>query len=332
MSKVTGFTPLAHDVPPTKIPTGGPTVNGANTERAPPRRPSSTYSVFGTSGRTPDTEPAPPLYTTAWNGEESTADGMSTGQWSSAVGRATTGKSGRVIERIQAENDRLRRELKLEILHREEEQKKSEMARGQMQSLKSTNDNLVHMREQDRISLARKERKVEEIRSDLDSERLRRAEVEGQLKGLMRESERVEDELKLKLRDEVERAIRATSQYDVLSSSWRQMDSEYQRKIERLKKDLARLRSDSAEDRRKLDRLEITAEQQRQEVEKMSFAKDKMAREFEAFRTESQESTQGIRERAEVNERTTEEALEDTVQLLGQMRHVMNLKYAKDTA
>jgi hypothetical protein len=42
-------------------------------------------------------------------------------QWSSAVGHATTnGKSGRVIERLMAENDRLKRELELQILRSQE--------------------------------------------------------------------------------------------------------------------------------------------------------------------------------------------------------------------
>ena len=51
-------------------------------------------------------------------------------QWSSAVGHATTnGKSGRVIERLMAENDRLKRELELQILRSQELERNLETMR-----------------------------------------------------------------------------------------------------------------------------------------------------------------------------------------------------------
>ncbi|KAI9788440.1 MAG: hypothetical protein M1816_006876 [Peltula sp. TS41687] len=305
-------------------------------------RNSSTYSSsygMSTAPRSPDpettiTRPLSPVSLIAEG--STTTDGSSPagGQWSSAVGRATmTGKSGRVIERIQAENDRLRRELRLETLRREEEQKKSELARGQMQSLQSTYDNAAHMRELDLLSLARRERKMQELRADLEGERARRGEAESQLKQLMRESERVEAELKARLREETERAMRATSQYEILASSWRQMDEDYRRKAERLQAELVRLRLDSVEDQKRLDRLEITVEQHRQEVEKMRAVKERLAREFEAYQVETEMSTRGMRERAENNERSNEEALQETMRLLGQMRHVINLtKFVRDTS
>ena len=336
MSTINGYTPVSQDQSTQKISSGGSPVNGVGGggDHGLLSRNSSTYSSFGTSLRTPDLDPTTrPLSPTSWNAEGSTTDGSSpVTQWSSAVGRATTGKSGRVIERIQAENDRLRRELRLETLRREEEQKKSEMARGQMQSLQSAYDNVAHMRESDLLSWNRKERKMQELRSDLEGERARREEAESQLNQLMRETERVEGELRAKLREETERAIRATSQYDILSSSWKQMDDEYRRKAEKLQSELARIRLDSAEDRKRLDQLEITVEQHRQEVEKMRVAKERLSKEFEIYKMETEKSTRGMKERAESNERNNEEALEETLKVLGQMRHVINLKkYVRDT-
>ncbi|KAI9824257.1 MAG: hypothetical protein M1832_002064 [Thelocarpon impressellum] len=252
--------------------------------------------------------------------------------WSSAVGRATTGKSGRVIERLQAENDRLKRELKLESLRREEEQRKGEMARSKMESLQATNDNLVQMREADLTSQARRDRKMEEMRADLEAERTRRQDADGQLRALMRQGEAMERELRSQARDEAERARRATSQYEVLSSSWKQLDEGYRRKTERLKRVLTRLGEETLEERAKLERLEITVEQQRQEVEKMRAAKDAVASQFEAFRTLADESTRSMRETAAANDAASDKALEETLKVLGEMRHVINLKkYVRGT-
>ncbi|KAI9681166.1 MAG: hypothetical protein M1817_002448 [Caeruleum heppii] len=254
------------------------------------------------------------------------SEGGQSPQWSSAVGRATTGKSGRVIERLQAENDRLKRELKLETLRREEEQKKGDNARGQMESLQATNANLLQMWEGDKTSLARKERKVEELKLDLEGEKSRREEVEAQLKEVILAGEKTEEELKRQAREDSEKAKRSGTQYDVLSSSWHQMDQSYRRKTERLKADIEAMTLDGSRDRGKLDSLKIIIEQQRQEIEKMIVAKEGMSRQFDEFKDEVDESARSIREHALDNERRNSEALAETLKVLGEMKHIINVK------
>ncbi|KAI9831383.1 MAG: hypothetical protein M1826_003556 [Phylliscum demangeonii] len=340
MSKVPGLTSFSTDLPSSRISSGaaammvnrtGAGVGAGADERPSPssRKSSSAFSVNGRGARSPESESSNALSPLAWSSEGSTTtDGLSSSAtpWSSAVGRATTGKSGRVIERIQTENDRLRRELKLETLHREEEQKKSETAWAQMQSLQTANDNLVQMRELDGVSLARRERKLDEAKAELAGERSRRVVAEAQLKELMRESEKTEEGLRAHVREESERAGRATTQYDVLAASWRQMDDDYRRRTDRLKEDLLQLHARRADDRRKLDRLEVTMEQHKQEVEKMRLANERMALEFAAYRLDSDESTRLMKHRAECNDQAADEAVGDALQLLGQMRHVINVR------
>lgn len=318
--------PLASDSQPPRKANVPAAVNGAPDKHTPPRRQSLTYNGIGTPPRLGTRQSSygfPPSEPTE---DANPADGSAPGQWSSAVGRAATGKSGRVIERLQAENDRLRRELKLETLHREEEEQKSELARGQMQSLQVANDNLAQMHDLNTASLARKDRKIDELRGDLEEERSRRAAIENQLKAVMREGETVEAELRGKLREESERAKRALGQYEVLSSSWRHMDEDYRRRAEKLLKDLTRLRTDSAEDRKKLERLAITVEQQRQEVDKMRVAKDAVVSQFETFKLQTEEGAQTMRARAESNEKANSEILEEADRVLGQMRYVINVR------
>jgi chromosome segregation ATPase len=297
--------------------------SGVPDSETPSRRTSSVYSPYETPSRASDGESLFPLSADSARSAGNAADGASPSQWSSAVGRATTGKSSRVIERIQAENDRLRRELKLEMLRREEEQKKSEVARGQNHNLQSANDNLVLVAELDKTSLARKERKIQQLKADIEEERARRLEAESQLKQAMREHETVQAELKSQVREQSEQAKRALGQYDVLSSSWKQMADDYKLKTEKLRNDLAHLHAESSEDRRKLNRMELIIEQQKQEMEKLAAAKDEIAREFEAFKLETAEATRGIRERAEQNEMANDAALEETTRLLEEMRHAI---------
>ncbi|KAI9798862.1 MAG: hypothetical protein M1833_004365 [Piccolia ochrophora] len=324
MNGPNGFSPLVHDSHHSR--SGTPILNGTSHDPYTPPRRSTSGKLLTSSSRSPDQLAARGPSPISTNGDAAVVDGGLSSPWSSAVGRATTGKSGRVIEKLQAENDRLRREFRLEALRREEEQKKGEMARGKMESLQAANDHLVQMREAEKASLARRGRKVEELKADLESERGRRSEAERHLKTIMTESERTEEGMKRQLREEVERAKKATSQYDVLSSSWRQLDDGYRRKTERLKREMTQLNTDYTEDRHKLERMEIIIEQQRQEIEKMRLAKEAVSGQYDAYQREMEESTRAMRERASKNEQAQDKALEETLHVLGEMRHVINIK------
>ncbi|KAI9809006.1 MAG: hypothetical protein M1825_002295 [Sarcosagium campestre] len=327
MNGASGFSPLIREAsPPLRINGSGMSNGSLSDPHTPPRRSTSSGKLLTTSPRSAESHAVPVSSPATALGESAAADGVVSPQWSSAVGRATTGKSGRVIEKLQAENDRLRRELKFECLRREEEQKKGEMARGKMESLQATNDNLIQIREAEMASMARKTRKLDELKVDLESERSRRLEAERQLKSIMMESERTEEEMRQQLREESEKARRAASQYDVLSSTWRQLDDGYRRKTEKLRKDMAQVNAEYTEDRRRLGRLEIIIEQQRHELEKTQQAKEAISKHFDSYKQEAEDSTREMREAAERNDQSSQQALADTLQVLGEMRHIINVK------
>ena len=232
---------------------------------------------------------------------------------------------------MQAENDRLKRDLKLECLKREEEQRKWEMARGKMESLQASNDNFVQMREVDRMGLARRERKIEEMRLELSGERSRRVQAETQLQDVMKEGQRVEQELRSQAREDAERAKKANSQYEVLSSSWRQLDEGYRRKTDKVKKDMGQLSEKREQDRVKLEKLETVVEQQRQETSRMRSTKDELARALETFKKETADGTRDLRQLSETHNKANAVALQETLTVLGEMKHVINMKkYVRD--
>jgi hypothetical protein len=125
---------------------------------------------------------------------------------------------------------------------------------------------------------------------------------------------------------ESEKARKNASQYDVLASSWKQLDAGYRRKTQAFREELRQLKAEKDEDRAKLARLEIVVEQQRQEVEKMRVMKERIEKQYEDYIEDAELSTRDMRERAERNERENEEALEETKKLLGELRYLLNLK------
>lgn len=245
--------------------------------------------------------------------------------WSAAVGHATTGKSGRVIERLMGENDHLRRDLNLKNLRYEEEAKRSEMARSKLENVQATNDNLVAIHEVDKAALARRERKIEELKADLEVERLRREMAEQETKETSKERDEVVARCRIELVEEKETAKKHRTQYEVLSSSWKTLREGYRRQLDRLKADIKVLTQRRLEDRTKLERLEVVMEQTRRESEKMSKAKHGMSKILEDYKAETEEGIKGIRERAARNEEASQSTLEEVDKVVGEMKYVINL-------
>ncbi|KAI9722589.1 MAG: hypothetical protein M1812_001520 [Candelaria pacifica] len=246
-------------------------------------------------------------------------------QWSSAVGRATIGKSGRVIERLMAEVDRYKREIKLETLRREEAQRREDLANGSMESLKSTNELLLEKQEADRATLARKERKISELKEDLATEVTRREKAERQVVEVSKErNESVNRATQIAL-EEKDRSLKATSQYDILASSWKQLDDGYKKATKILKADLNQVTVARQEDARVVEKLGVVVSQLRQELEKCKKGKDAMEKLFEDYRKAAEDGTQAMRDKAETNEAENARLLSEMTRVMGQMRYTINV-------
>lgn len=258
--------------------------------------------------------------------QETSPSDSNSSPWSAAVGRATNGKSGRVIERLMGENDRLQREMALACAKYDEELKRSESARSALESVRASNQNLLSMHETDKSLLARKERKIEELKAELESERSKREHAEAETKESRMERDSTVQKLMKENLEEKEQAKRSSTQYDILSKSWKSQEERYDRQIQKLKGSVKTLQDEQAEDKQKLARLDVIMEQLKQEGEKTNKAKESLAREFEAYKREQEEGIKGMRERAERNEEANEKILTDVNTVLGEMKYVVNLK------
>ncbi|KAL8907589.1 MAG: hypothetical protein Q9207_001326 [Kuettlingeria erythrocarpa] len=266
-------------------------------------------------------EPASPVPTSA-----GTPNSDHDSPWSSAVGRATTGKSGRVIERLMADNDRLRREKNLVEVRLDEEAKRSDSARSAMEGLRSTNENLTSIHETDRSLLSKRDRKLEEMRLELEAERHRREKAEIATGETRRERDEAVGGLKKELVLAKEQANRATTQYEVLSRSFKGLEDNYGRQIRKLRAEMKLLEDDIAADKQNLASIHTVMEHYRNESQRAQDAKDRMKVTFEAYKSEAEQGMKSIREQAERNATINERTQRDMQRVTGEMRYVLNVK------
>lgn len=240
--------------------------------------------------------------------------------------RSTTGKSGRVIEKLMAENDRLKRDLKVETTAKEEERRAREAIRSSRDLLQSVNDNLVHQTNVDKTSMARKDRKIEELKADRDNERNARIKAEQNLKSHVSETDNSMKEMQDKLAAALAERDHAVTQYAALQDGWKRLDDSYRSSLDKLKRRFDALQTERERDKQLLRRLEVTTEQQRQEVEKLRQARKAIVKRYEDELDNVDKEVSDIRRKAERHSEDAENVLQGANKTLGEVRHMLNVK------
>lgn len=242
-------------------------------------------------------------------------------QWS-AIGHASTGKSGRVIERLQQEIDRLNREKQLLKLRYEEAERASETLHTQYRYLQDRNSNYESSHEANLRQLQRKERQVEELREELNKEKERTARVERALHtAAINENEWREQASQAK-----STAQQKEAEYDAIAAC-RNMDNDrHQNGLNRIKAALDELLRKREEDLEKQQRIEILAEQRKQEIEHLEELTKKLQANFNAYRSRVDTAIQDLRSAASENDRAVQEKVEEMRRVTGEMKWLMNVE------
>ena len=225
-----------------------------------------------------------------------------------------------------AENDRLRRELKVESTARDEERKAKEAIQQSRDNLKSTNQNLVMQNNIDKGSLLRKERKLEELKAERDFERAQRGELEGSLKFMESQSDQKVQDLKVELSRETSERKRVGNEYDVLKESFRRLDGGYKARVDRLRGQMDALLEERARDHEVVRKLEVTAEQQSKELEKLRMAKKTITEKCERVIEEAEVEMRVILKMAKDREGELGTTMDEAKDTLGKMRHLIGVQ------
>ena len=239
---------------------------------------------------------------------------------------ASGGKSGRVIERLMGEVDRLTRELKLATVKCEEEQRRSELARSAVDSLRVSNANLEAICDTTKSALDRKDRRIESLRSSLESEKIARNKAQTDMEEI---TKKAKEEVNVQARELTrcrETTFMAETQYATLRESVKKMDKQRGSELEKLRQGVEELQLQRGRDQRRFEAIDDICTQMRVDVAKAQEANQEMGERQEAYlgAAGSELSTvlAALRQKATEMEQKQREMDE----VLGGMRYVMNLQ------
>ncbi|KAJ5210024.1 hypothetical protein N7491_009837 [Penicillium cf. griseofulvum] len=206
-----------------------------------------------------------------------------TSEWS-AVGHAATGKSGRVIHNLQEEIARLTRECTLYKSRAEEYQRTNEAYKIQQQNMNERLRNLEQVNETNLNSIARKDRKLEELRLDLQHERSKRQDAEmvaNQTNYTMREERENHNREQARL---LEIAKHHETQYEVLSSATKREKAEFVKRINAIWAEFTTIADAQKTHIHSTERLEVLADQKNREIDSLKESYEKLLANHSAYK------------------------------------------------
>ncbi|KKZ64213.1 hypothetical protein EMCG_01473 [[Emmonsia] crescens] len=247
-------------------------------------------------------------------------------EWSSAVGHAMTGKSGRVIHNLQEDIARLTRECSLHRSRAEEAQRINETLKSQLQNVTDRLRNSEQSHEAHLISIARKDRKIEDLKTEVQGEKDRRLKAE--------EDARRTNQLAAEERDEHHRAIseateianQARNQYETLTHARSKEQLEFRTRLDGFRTELRELCNREIERQNQLTRFDVIIEQKNKEIEAERDRMERFGRLFSEYKEASDRAVHELVERSHQNNAVIDDVVGQAKEVTGRMRWVMNVK------
>ena len=247
--------------------------------------------------------------------------------WSAAIGpAASAGKSGRVIERLMGDVDRLRRELKLATAKYEEEQRRSESARETLGSLQNKMANLEVICGTTEAALTRRDRRIEDFRAALETEKSLRKKAETEKRELSLAAEKTKDVCEKDLVRQKELALYASTQYDILKNAFQDAQNDYHDRFTKLRGDILTLEQQRQEDQQRFEALDAICAELRVDHDKSGYLNQSILDGYETYKNAREDAISPIVKKAEMDALLSDKVFQEVTDITGQMRYIMNLK------
>lgn len=220
-----------------------------------------------------------------------------------------------------SENDKLKRDLNAQLVRAQELEKSLQTYRPQLESLRQENDNLSHARTVDLSLIARRDRKIEELKTDLLAERQRREAAERSARQRALEKDEASERHSREIQAMIESTKHATVHAEILETSHRQLGQEYKSRAQAWRRDITALQEGREQDRKKLARLDVVSNQMRREFERNNQTGTDIVKIWE----KAKKVLIKLEEEAKVGNARNQKLGEEMEQVVNEMRWVMRL-------
>lgn len=261
---------------------------------------------------------------------EETAHAPLTHEWSSAVGHAGTGKSGRVIHNLQEDIARLNRECTLQQLRADETRQANETLKLQLKSLQEARDHAQQLHETDLHSISLRDRKIAALQTELARERERRGKSEEDARRTNQIAAGERDTHHREVAEAQELAAHLQVQYETLAKAQSRDRGETQARINRFKGEIAEIVARETERQRQIVRLDVIMEQKNREQDLQGERMHNFIRLFDEYRERNDELVSGMLGQAGLNDKKIDALAEQATDAIQKFKWATTLQSAKE--
>ncbi|KAF2806665.1 uncharacterized protein BDZ99DRAFT_82934 [Mytilinidion resinicola] len=242
-------------------------------------------------------------------------------------------KTSQFIDKLQAENDRLRRDLTAEKLAREEDLRRLGAAKAKAEDSRTEHQHLQVLADTNARALERKDRKLEELKATLEAEQRRRIAAEEREAEMSRILGETRSETQRELAKAVTLQQQAETHAEAAQSGFKRIQDSYEHKVRSMAKDLAALKKQRADDAAKIKKQAIVGDQLAQECEKALRSEHSMTDLLAAYRKEHEQGLEALVAEARqlriavpTKEAAADGLVEEMRQIADKMKWVMTQK------
>ncbi|KAJ2998091.1 hypothetical protein NUW58_g435 [Xylaria curta] len=259
-------------------------------------------------------------------GDEHASGREGSPQWDGAVGKAGLGKTGRVINKLVSDNEVLKRDLKIERLKADESKQAAKLVEDKMERMISEYESRLLEASVTKTLLSRKERQVEHLQGAVELEKKRTSDAQEKERTWRQEMENTRRDTKVQVEEANSHAALMEGRYNAISSHWRDQGEEVKRAVTAMNGRIKELVDERLKDDEKINVLRDLCDQQDVNIRDLRGQRDDISRKFEAYKREQEEALRAIKENARAREEEQLRTIEETKQVLGQLKWALNVK------
>ncbi|KAH8675313.1 hypothetical protein BX600DRAFT_507560 [Xylariales sp. PMI_506] len=247
-------------------------------------------------------------------------------QWDNTVGKAALGKTGRVINKLVSDNDTLKRELKIERIKSEEAKQAAKLMEDKMERTVSDYESRLLEASVTKTLLSRKERQVEHLQSTVELEKKRTSDAQQREQLWRQELEKGRQEATVQVEEAKSHAAMMEGRYTAISSHWKEQGDQVDRATAKVRKEIEVLVGERKRDDERINTLRDLCDQQDANIRDLQRQKDEISAQFEKYKQEQEELLKHIKESAREREEEQMRMIEESKDVLGQLRWALNVK------
>lgn len=257
------------------------------------------------------------------NGNDGT--NVSDPQWSSAVGRANLGKSGRVIEKLMTENDMLKRDINIERMRAEEAQEAGKMVELRMEAMRAEFEGRLHDATINSTLLKRRERQLEDAKAQVDLEKIQKEKALEREKSWKSILEQNEVDCQMKIQEAQMLAQLEAGRSSTMASHWKGQRDMLDNAAAELRREIAKIVSERKSDDARMNTLQTLCDQQAEQIALAQTTNEIIRAAHEGYKLAQEEGLKDIKSSTTAHQSANEKVLKESQKVLQELKWALQV-------